>query len=66
VLLYRCPASYHTTDIADAVLAYQSIESCGWPAEGGMAEQTCAFMQATRVLGAERAEIERENAKDRG
>jgi hypothetical protein len=48
------------------VLAYQSIESCGWPAEGGMAEQTCAFMQAARVLGAERAEIERENAKDRG
>jgi hypothetical protein len=64
VLLYRCAASYHDAGIADAVLAYQSIEACGWPAPGGMAEQTSAFMAAMRILGAERGEIQRQNDKE--
>jgi hypothetical protein len=64
LFLYRCPAAYHTEGIADAVFAYQSIEACGWPAPGGMVEQTAAFMQAVRVLSAERAAIERKKPKE--
>lgn len=46
------------------MFAYHFIESCGWPAVGGIAEQSAAFMHAVAILESERTACERENKRN--
>jgi len=58
VLLYRCPTSHNTREIAAA------FEAMGWsergvlPVAGGLLDQAASFVAFCRLVGSERGKIE--------
>ena len=65
MLLYRCPTSHGSADLADAFFAYGLLESGLWPADGGLCDQSASFVAFVREVNAERASIERRNNEHR-
>lgn len=64
-LVYRCPTSHASDDVAEALAAYHMLEAGILPCAGGWLDQSEAFVRAVEVINAERAVIERENQQRR-
>lgn len=64
-LIYRCPTSHVTPDVADAIAAYNMLESGILPVAGGWLDQSEDFAAACCILNAERSVIDRENQQRR-
>lgn len=59
VMLYRCPTSHNTAEIALAFEALAWSEKGVLPVPGGLLDQSAAFVSFARLVWSERGKIER-------
>lgn len=65
-LMYRCPASFETPDVAEALTAWAWMKRGFLPADGGVNDQHPAFLWFVSALEGEIAAAEQEEEERRG